>query len=268
MSFSRLLRLAACVLFCTGVVIAGPVSLVSGYAGAYLTGPGYTLSYTLPFTESYSGSQTQPAFGGTIDYAYQEQSFGDVTYATLKMNGNETAPFGQAAFFFTAADSFSGANLSVQSSVYLAESVTLNYSYSSQGPGFFAGAQEYLEFQDTHGNTLASCNFGIVVPEPSPGSATCSTAKLLVGAGTEIAINSSLSAQIGVGLYPSSPDDASFSGTATLGALDIYDLSGNLIESIDLNSLVSAPEPTETTLFGMGVLGLALIARRYCSRNN
>jgi hypothetical protein len=175
--------------------------------------------------------------------------------------------YGYSYFEFVSATSFSGANLYIQGPVYLSESVTVDYKFGFTGTnGFSNELSVVLGFYDTSGIIGSGCaiNGGSLPPialPGQPGTESCSTGLVYIASPEVISLSSNLAASIYV---LSQGDSASFQGTATLGPLQVYDASGNLIDSIDLNALsqsAATPEPGFAFLIAGGLLSLAIYAR-------
>ncbi len=258
------LKLSFATFVCINAVFGDPISFAGSYGGSYLLpGAGLTFYQTLPGSSSYTISQAIDAPGYSGTYSASENTSGTLTTASMNLSSSYSGQPGTlfyGNFQSVVANSFSGVTLQVNGPVYLSETVTLTYSGvvdSNVGSPFF---DEDLQFVDSSGSDVGSgCSLGLnaALPPPLPGqqsTASCSTGMVLISNPETISVNNSL----GATLSAFSPgDSSSFQGTATLGALDVYDANGTKIEAIDLNSFAAAPEPGCGFLLATGLFAYA-----------
>lgn len=238
-----LLRLLAVSMLTIGIASADPVSIVNTYVGSVLSpGTGLPVTYAPFGTVSYTNSQQI----GSGVYFVSERASGNGSTARLDIGNALTGgPVNYTGY--VTANSFSGFNLSVQQPVYLDESVQVTFVNTAVGRGLPTAETEYMGFFDQHGTLIGKeCKLLDLVAAQSPQ--TCSTGETLIAAASEISVNSSLGA--GAFVFQDG-DSASFQGIATLQALQVFDLNGQLIETLDLSAPVTTPEPNLAVLTGM-----------------
>jgi hypothetical protein len=247
------LKLSTVVLLFNGLAFGDAVSLVGGYAGALFDQSPFTAySTSWPATSGYSYSSGAGAFL----YSETGAASGDLTTQSLQLS----ASFPNDSVLLTLGlplqivygASYSGARLITNKPVYLSESVTLNYGFTLGANSQGSVAGEFLQFSDSLGNPVGTgCSI-----DQSSTSDKCSTGLVFFAANSVISVGGSLNGAFFVS------DSASFQGTATLGPLMVYDTNGNLLESLDLNTLVLVPEPGSYCLLGAGFLAIAVLVHK------
>lgn len=186
---------------------------------------------------------------GAAVYTVSEQTSGTGTTAAVKVQssliGGRTS---YSAPEYTL--SVSGVYLTVSHSVYLSESVQIAFTSATSGLESVTAHEDFGFSEPGAGCSLALD--GVSSPQ------SCSTGEVFVGAGSQISVGSNLWASA---FTENSGDAGSFNGIATLGPLDVYDLNGNLIETVELGPTVSAPEPA-VGIFSAVLITAAALGRR------
>ncbi|HLH02493.1 MAG TPA: hypothetical protein VKX25_06975 [Bryobacteraceae bacterium] len=240
---------------------ADPISFVTGYVGSYLIpGPGYSVSYTSSGSSSYHYSEVYEPGDPIATYTASEQTSGTLTTVGVQVS-NAWTGFGVQALRYASTNSFAGAILKINQAVYLSETATVNWTASVVGRTSSSTGWESVDFADMQGTEIGSTCHVFLAPNQS--AQTCSTGKVLIGAGSEIAVNNSL---VGSVLVQGVGESATFQGTAELGPLQVYDLNGNLIESFDLGAMDPAPEPDLAIVCGVALAGL-IYRRKFVTRS-
>ena len=261
MFLTRTMALAL-VAFLPPIISADVVTLVG--ENAYLAvDPTYDITSfsSLPATASYTSPAPCPASQSSSATATANLTTVSAQASiNLESNGVAGCYTGQQQV----ATAIASLTLHLNQPVYLSESVTVNYTSSSPPESYpFPYADQSLQFFDSQGNALGACSFyvGYDGPATANGTKSCSTGLVLADTSdSTVILNNYFQPEVlEVGSVPNAIGyTATMQGTATLGSLNIYDLNQNLIETIDLNSLVTAPEPSGVALLALGLAAIGL----------
>jgi hypothetical protein len=228
----------------------GSVALVGDLVNLTLyPGPGSVNNTSSPASVSYSASG--PA--GASQYSTVTNAAANRTSVSVQTVMSESGPAGAGASEMQYTEALSNLFLEIGGPVYLSETLTL--SHSSDVTGQFGGALGDAEVIFYTGNGDISSNECHLNTMDGDGSLkSCSTPLLFVnGSDSFINIWNKFSEQVSV----DNPGvSVSVQGTATLGPLQVYDQNFHLIETIDLNSLQVAPEPSCFLLIALGLASI------------